>query len=202
MEKTIDCRGLACPLPVVNAKKEALQFTEDGTLQVRVDNEIAVQNLKKFATQRGFAAADEKAADNDYTVTMTITADALKQQEESPEQDTGKEGGIAIVLTSATMGTGDDTLGKTLMKAFLFALTSQDTVPAHIICYNGGAHLTCEGSESIEDLKHLEEAGCKITTCGTCLDFYGLKDKLRVGTVSNMYDIAETLLHAGSVLRP
>jgi peroxiredoxin family protein len=77
-----------------------------------------------------------------------------------------------------------------------------DPVPDTILCYNGGAFLTTEGSDSLEDLQNLEAAGTKIITCGTCLNFYGLTDKVKVGTVGNMYDIADILSHAGRIVRP
>ena len=88
------------------------------------------------------------------------------------------------------------------MKSFLFALTQQDLLPETVLLYNGGAFLSCEGSESLEDLKKLEERGVEILTCGTCLDFYGLKDRLAVGGVSNMYEIVEKQSRASVILRP
>ena len=88
------------------------------------------------------------------------------------------------------------------MKAFVFALTKQDALPETVMCYNSGAYLTCEGSDSLEDFKALEAEGVNIMTCGTCLDFYGIKEKLAVGTVTNMYDIVETMENAKSVIRP
>ena len=93
-------------------------------------------------------------------------------------------------------------LGKTLLKAFVFALTQQDKLPKTILFYNGGAALTCEGSAMLEDLKALEAQGVEILTCGTCLNFYGLTEKLAVGSVTNMYTIAEKLTQAGNVVKP
>ena len=107
-----------------------------------------------------------------------------------------------VVLSGNTMGTGDENLGKKLMKAFIFALTSQDEVPEKVICYNTGAYLTTEDPDTIKDLKSLEEAGACIMTCGTCLDFYGLKEKLQVGIISNMYDIVEAQMNASLIIRP
>ena len=107
-----------------------------------------------------------------------------------------------VVLSGNTMGTGDEKLGKALMKAFIFALTKQDILPETILCYNSGAYLTCTGSDSLEDLNTLEAQGVKIMTCGTCLDFYNLKEQLQIGTVTNMYEIVETMEKAGSIIRP
>ena len=100
------------------------------------------------------------------------------------------------------MGTGNDELGKVLIKGFIYAVTQLDTLPKKMLFYNGGATLTTEGSDSIEDLKSLEAQGVEILTCGTCLDYYHLKDKLVVGGVTNMYSIVESMAEAGKIIRP
>ena len=106
------------------------------------------------------------------------------------------------LLSFLRMGSGNDELGKVLIKGFIFAVTQLDTLPKTMLFYNGGATLTTEGSDSLEDLKSLEAQGVEIMTCGTCLDYYGLKDKLAVGTVTNMYSIVETMAKAGRIVRP
>ena len=176
MEKKLDCKGMACPLPVVTVKKAIEEFTEEGIVEVTVDNDTAVQNLLKLAAKPEIA---ENGSDKEK-----------------------KAGPTTVVISSSTMGSGDDELGKNLMKAFIFALTNVTPTPDNIIFYNGGAHLTVEGSASLEDLKNLEKAGVNIMTCGTCLNFYGIADKLQVGQVSNMYDIAQTMIDSGNVIRP
>ena len=107
-----------------------------------------------------------------------------------------------VAIAADTMGEGAEELGRTLLKAFVFSLTQQEKLPRTILFYNGGAHLTCEGSPMLEDLKVLEAEGVEILTCGTCLNFYGLTEKLRIGTVTNMYVIAEKMLNAGNVVKP
>ena len=109
---------------------------------------------------------------------------------------------VAVAVTASVMGTGNDELGAVLIKGFLYALTQQDELPKTILFYNGGAQLTCEGSASLEDLKSLEALGVEILTCGTCLNYYKLSDKLQVGGVTNMYEIAERLTKADLVIRP
>lgn len=203
MEKIIDARGMACPLPVVNAKKASEELHLGDTLIVRVDNEIAVQNLRRFAEHKGFAALGEKKGEKEYTVTMRIGAAAenVEPEETACAVDT-RQKGMLLVLSANTMGTGDEKLGKALMKAFVFALTRQDTLPETVLCYNTGAFLTCEGADTLEDLKLLESEGVTVLTCGTCLDFYGLKEKLAVGGVTNMYDIVERMESARTLVRP
>lgn len=204
MEKIVDARGMACPLPVVNAKKAAEEMKSGGTLTILVDNEIAVQNLQRFAGHKGFAAAAEKKAEGEYAVTIHVTADAAGEaaQEETVCAPDQRQKGLLVVLSANTMGSGDEKLGTALMKAFVFALTKQDRLPETILCYNSGAYLTCEGADTLEDLKALEAEGVTVLTCGTCLDFYGLKDKLAVGGVTNMYDIVERMENARAVVKP
>lgn len=212
-QKIVDARGLACPLPVVNAKKAVGEFQEDGVLRVLVDNEIAVQNLQKFASQKGLQAAGEKKGEKEYEVTIQVVkggaaAPAPVPAAEGEEEEAiacspdSRKKGLVAVLSANVMGGGEEKLGRALMKAFVFALTKQDMLPETIVCYNSGAYLTCEGSDSLEDFKALEAEGVNIMTCGTCLDFYGIKDTLAVGTVTNMYDIVETMENAKSVIRP
>ena len=205
MEKIIDCKGMACPLPVVNAKKAAEKLKNGDSLIVLVDNEIAVQNLTRFGEHKGFTVSAEKKAKQEYTVTMSIngTAKAQEAVEENItcEVDTRRKG-MLVVLSANTMGTGDPKLGTSLMKAFVFALTKQDQLPDTILCYNTGAYLTCEGADTLEDLRLLESEGVTILSCGTCLDFYGIKEKLAVGGVTNMYDIVERMENAAQIIKP
>ena len=205
MEKMIDCRGMACPLPVVNAKKAAEELSAGDVLTVLVDNEIAVQNLTRFGEHKGFTVTAEKKSDREYAVIMNITGEAVQQtkQEEAVacEMDSRRKG-MLVVLSANTMGTGDPKLGTSLMKAFVFALTKQDQLPDTILCYNTGAYLTCEGADTLEDLKLLESEGVTVLTCGTCLDFYGLKEKLAVGGATNMYDIVERMEIAAQIIKP
>ena len=194
---------MACPLPVVNAKKAAEELNSGDVLTVQVDNEIAVQNLTRFAEHKGFGVSAEKKSDKEYAVIMTVSGAAAESREEEVAcvMDSRRKG-MLVVLSANTMGTGDAKLGTSLMKAFVFALTKQDQLPDTILCYNSGAYLTCEGADTLEDLKLLESEGVTVLTCGTCLDFYGLKEKLAVGGVTNMYDIVERMENAAQIIKP
>ncbi len=197
----VDARGDACPIPVVKAKKAIVELNGSGQVEVLVDNEIAVQNLTKMAQQKGYTSSAEKLAEREYRVLFTVgeTAAATEESETCvPDARTN----TVVAIGNDKMGIGNDDLGKTLMKAFVFALTQQDKLPQTILFYNGGASLTCEGSPMLEDLKALEAQGVEIMTCGTCLNFYGLTEKLAVGSVTNMYVIAEKMLNAGNVVKP
>jgi len=214
MDKLIDCSGQACPRPVINAKKAVDEFTEDGRLTVRVDNETAVANVTKMGRSMGFEVTDKKISDHEFEVYYEVKVasrdersdEAQKAQQEianSCAVSSGKpKKNVTVVLSSRYMGTGDEKLGTALMKGYIFALTNLDPLPDTVLAYNGGAYLTTEGSESLEDLRQLEGAGVTVKTCGTCLDFYGLKEKLAVGSVTNMYDIVETMAQSDLVIRP
>ncbi len=205
MEKIIDCMGMACPLPVINAKKAIEAFTEVGLLRIKIDNDTAMQNLIRLGEHNGFSVSSEQLGEKEYVVTMQVKAGNGRPAEVPSEVmscTVPAKGKKVVVISANTMGSGDEALGKKLMKAFIFALTSQDEVPDKVICYNTGAYLTTEDADTVKDLKALEEAGATIMTCGTCLDFYGLKEKLQVGIISNMYDIVEAQMGASLIIRP
>ena len=199
----LDERGKQCPLPVIEAKK-ALEASAPGEkVEVVVDNEIAVQNLKKMAVQMGYGVEASKEEEKTWKVVLHVSGQE-KSAEEIPADQclVPAKKKTVVAVTADHMGDGNEELGKVLIKGFLFAQTQLETLPDTILFYNGGAKLTCEGSDSIEDLKKLEEAGVQILTCGTCLNYYGLTEKLKVGGVTNMYVIAQTMSEADLVVRP
>lgn len=206
MEKIrVDARGDACPIPVVKTKQAIAQLKGEGQVETLVDNEIAVQNLTKMAEQSGYDVASEKQSDDCYRVSMTVREkqdNSNAPEEKVLSRTAPQEQNIVAVISADHMGEGNNELGAALLKGFIFALTMQESKPKTILFYNGGAHLTCEGSDSLEDLKLLEEQGVEILTCGTCLNFYGLTEKLAVGSVTNMYDIVEKQMKATLVVRP
>ena len=179
---TVNAMGDNCPIPVIKTKKAMDALTGPETIEVLVDNEIAVQNVTKMATSAGGKVTSEQKAEKEYVVTI--------EMEGAPAaEDDAQDDNTVVVISSDRMGTGNDELGKVLIKGFM-------------LFYNGGATLTTEGSDSLEDLKSLEAQGVEIMTCGTCLDYYGLKDKLAVGSVTNMYSIVETQAKATKIIKP
>ena len=198
--ETIDAKGQACPMPVVRAKK-ALSEMGEGMLEVLVDNKTAMHNLENLGKSLKIATQSEERGEAEFAVTFTKDA-ADAQTEDCGCGELVPAGDKVVVLSSDVMGSGDDELGATLMKAFVFALTQQDELPATILAYNGGVKLTVEGSPVLDDLKKLAEAGVEIMSCGTCLNHYGISDKLAVGEVTNMYVIVEKQLNARVVVRP
>jgi len=191
--KEIDCRGLACPQPVLTTKKALEEGQEE--LIVIVDNIAARDNVERFAKSQG-AVVDIEKKDNDFYLHIQ-----RKGTCESPESQKKFEK-IVVYINSNLMGVGDEALGVILMRSFLKTLLDLKPIPSKLIFVNSGVHLTTEGSEVIESLKALADKGVEILSCGTCLDFYGLKEKLKVGIISNMYDIAQSLLEADRLIRP
>lgn len=200
---TVNAMGEQCPIPVVKTKKVLDSIQGDAEITVLVDNETAVQNLTRMGKNAGAEVLSEKKSDKEFHVVIRVKdfQPASGAQEEISCIPDAK-GDFVIAVDTATMGRGNDELGKALMKGFLFAVTQLDTLPKTMLFYNGGATLTTEGSDSLEDLRSLEAQGVKIKTCGTCLNYYGLTEKLQVGEVTNMYDIVETMTKAFKVVKP
>ena len=191
----VNAIGDLCPIPVVKTKKAMQELNGAGTIEVLVDNEIAVTNETKMASAAGGNVTSEKLAEKEYKIVIEVSG-------ENAACEACEEENLVVVISSDRMGSGNDALGKVLIKGFIFAITQLDKLPKTMLFYNGGATLTAEGSDSLEDLKHLEEQGVEILTCGTCLNYYELTDKLQVGSVTNMYTIVEKMAGADKIIQP
>lgn len=190
MKMEVDGRGELCPKPVIMTKKE-LDKIEEGVIITIVDNEIAKVNVSKLASSLGHEYKVDKKSDEEYYIEITKAKPVERVIEKKVDIDDFKD--MTIVFASDTMGEGSDELGKILIKSLVYTIMETSPLPETLIFYNGGVNLTCEGSEVLEDLKTLEEKGVEIISCGTCLDFLNIADKLQVGEVSNMYTIYEKL---------
>lgn len=186
MKKNIDARGMGCPKPVIMTTK-GLDSLEEGSITTIVDNEIAKENISKLASSKGYDFSVEEK-DGDFYI--SISKDG---SEPVKVKDNKKLKDMTIGFSSDTMGSGDEVLGKILMKSFIYTVSETEPYPSTLIFYNAGVRLTVEGSEVLDDLKALEKEGVEIISCGTCLDFLELKDKLQIGSISNMYTIYEKL---------
>lgn len=194
MKKTVDCRGLACPKPVIMTKKE-LETITDGEIEVIVDNEVARENVSKFLKSQGLEPNIEEKEGLFYISTQKKAGCGCQVI------DFDEKTRPVILVTSEFLGVGDDKLGAILMKSYMYALTESDIKPKTMLFMNGGVKLTTEGSDVLESLKTLESQGVEIMSCGTCLDFYGLKEKLAVGQVTNMYTIVEKTNSSSNTIR-
>ena len=167
---TVNAMGDNCPIPVIKTKKAMDALTGPETIEVLVDNEIAVQNVTKMATSAGGKVTSEQKAEKEYVVTIEMEGAPAADEAEAVCVPDARDNTV-VVVSSDRMGSGNDELGKVLIKGFIFAVTQLDTLPKTMLFYNGGATLTTEGSDSLEDLKSLEAQGVEIMTCGTCLDY-------------------------------
>ena len=192
--KEIDCRGMACPQPVVTAKK-VLDESGGGEFILIVDNLAARDNVERFAQSQG-ALVDVESKGNDFFLHIQ------KKGACDLAGSVQKADKVVVYINSNLLGVGEEALGTILMRSFLKTLLDLKPIPSKLIFINSGVRLTSEGSEVLETLKALFEKGVEILSCGTCLDFYGLKEKLKVGVISNMYDIAQSLLEADRLIRP
>lgn len=189
--KTIDGRGHECPMPVIMAKRVIKEG--EAEFLVQVDNKVATENLSKLAKQTGFDVDINKLAKDSYEV-------MFNKSEEIISKNSDKDHYI-VVFDSNKIGEGDEDFSKKLLESFSVALTEQDVYPKYVICYNIGVELTTIREDIVEDFKKLENDGVEILSCGLCLDNYSLKEKLKVGEITNMYRICE-LMTTYRVVRP
>lgn len=196
MKKIIDAKGKNCPMPVIMAKKEidaGVKFFE-----IEVDNKIAVENLKKLANSQGFTTTIEENNGN-FKVNFSNGCEECEEVLAKVE-DKKPLGNWTIFVNKEIIGAGDDELGKSLMKMFIYTISEGDDLPKSILFMNGGVKVPTLNDQAIEHLKVLQDKGVELLVCGACLNFYGLEEKLEVGRVSNMYDITNAMKEASKVI--
>jgi len=195
--KSIDCRGLACPAPVLTSKK-AIE-TEDLTeLTILVDNEAAKQNVSRFLESRNYqVSVREEGTDFHITGKKKKSTDCELFSDENPDLEGQK---IMVMVTNDRIGHGDDELGSKLMAGFLKTLKEMGNELWRLVFVNNGVKLTIEGSGVLPYLKDLEDQGIFILVCGTCLTHFDLLDKIRVGETTNMLDIVTSMQVADKVI--
>jgi selenium metabolism protein YedF len=190
MVERIDCRGLQCPQPVIQTKK-ALESIKSGTVVTIVDNETAKENVVKLAKNMNYAY--NLSATNDGFAIEIVKEEAGKKEE--PGEFT-----IAVLLSSDTIGRGSEELGKILAKSFIYSMTETEPLPKYLILMNSGVKIAVDGSPLLEELGRLQEKGVKILACGTCLDYFKMKESLAIGEISNMYTITEIIYSADKTI--
>ncbi len=197
MPHKIDAKGLACPQPVILAKKA---LDEHGDAIILVDNQTAVENVTRMGKSRGYTVEVKSAPGGAIEIHLSAGADAAQTTKAGNARP--QSGPSVFVLSQDRMGRGDDELGYVLIKAFLHTLPDLEQLPDMLIMYNTGAKLAAEDSEVLEDLKKLEEMGVEILVCGTCANYFGLSGKIAAGKISNMYDIAGAMASSGRLVMP
>ncbi|MDD2501898.1 MAG: sulfurtransferase-like selenium metabolism protein YedF [Geobacter sp.] len=194
--KTIDCRGQACPAPVI-ATKKALEESGAG-IRVLVDDGAPRENVVRFVRNRGYQVNETAEADG---WSLQVTGSTTAEETHQGAVTAPASGDRVLLVTSNRLGDGSEELGYLLMKNFIFTLLETPQQPNRILFLNSGVLLATEGAETVEALKRLEERGIELLACGVCLDYFKKKDQLAVGQVTNMFSTAEHLLAAASVIR-
>lgn len=192
--KTIDCRGQQCPQPVIQTRQAMLSEPE-ASFQVLVDDQVCQENVSRLATTMG------------YSINVSMSGDSILlelEPGEKPARATNEAiatGPTVIFISSDQMGSGDSKLGQILMKNFIFTLTEADKTPDAMFFVNTGIKLTIGGSDVVEPLEELASRGVEIASCGLCLEYFGAKESLAVGRISNMLELVNTLEKAGRIIR-
>lgn len=208
MKTTVDARGLACPQPVILAKKA---IEENEEVIVLVDNAFAVDNIRRMAAKAAcrFSVADKGGETREIVLTRTgatgqtpVDETALADELSCVAAPGKGRGPLVVVLSDNHMGRGDDILGDILIRGFVHTLPQLNPQPDTVILYNAGVKLAMRDSAVLEDLQQLAQSGVDILVCGTCVNYFGLGDAIGVGHISNMYDIVETMAGAERLLRP
>ena len=200
MIRTVDARGQACPEPVIQTRKAMAEATQVVTL---VDNETSLLNVSRMAQKAGWRVeVAEEAGGFRLQLTHQAVPAPLTGPAPAPTvgQATSLPGPLVLVVSEDVMGRGNAELGQILVRGFFHTLGEVEPLPQTLIFFNTGVRLACEGSPVLDDLRALEAGGLEILVCGTCLNYLACTDALAVGQVSNMYDIAETMLRAGKVV--
>ena len=188
----IDASGKKCPIPVIMAKKELEAGAQD--VEIVVDGQTQVDNLARLGDALGRAAESEAFGDK---FLVKFANGETKVGTNVSVADT-----YAVFFNTNAIGTNNSELGGNLAKMAIFTLSESDRVPSYVLFMNEGVKLvTGVEPQIVENLNTLIEKGTKVLVCGTCLNFYGLKDELKVGTVSNMYDILGAMQEVSKVIK-
>jgi len=197
MSTDIDARGMNCPQPVI-ATKKALEGIVSGIVTIVVDNGIAKENVTKFATAHGCGVSITPQG-SDFLLKIT-KGEAASVPEQTALKQTVALGDTVYIITQDTLGHGNSELGAVLMKGFIYAILESQPAPKAMLFMNSGVLLTIENSPVLPHLAQLVQGGVEILSCGTCLDYFNVKDKLAVGGITNMYTIVETMSASPKVI--
>lgn len=192
----LDYSQFQCPHPVVETRKQLLGNPGE-TFSILVGDQTAKENISRLAEKMGYQTSCETDGER---IKLTLTAMAEEALKKSV--DSSIVGETIVFCGSDRMGQGDEEFGQILLKNFLATLLELDPLPDCILFVNSGVKLVSAGSEALEALAELACRGVDLASCGLCLDYYKLKDRLKVGRVTNMLEIAEKQMQAGRIIRP
>jgi selenium metabolism protein YedF len=198
MARDLDCRKQNCPQPIIDTKK-ALEQDLTQPINVLVDSVVSRDNVRRFVQSQGHQVTIEDKGSNLFNLHIIPNPEAKKKPAGAAGVPTN--GGFVVFITSTKLGEGEERLGAILMKALLNTLHDSEPKPDKVLFMNDGVKLTIEGSEVLDSLEALAHDGVQIVSCGTCLNYYGIVDKLKIGIVGNMYDILNSMLEASKVIK-
>ncbi len=207
----VDARGLACPQPIMETKKILDTLTVATAMEVYIDDDIAMCNVEAYLSELGIKC-DSRKEEGVHIISFTSKGDGVANSRDGESEENSvpisciiepkANKGYIVVIKSLSMGDGSRELGEMLMKGFVNTLGEAAELPSHIILYNEGVKLVEQGSSFIPSLQLLESKGTKIIACGACVDYYDIKHKIALGTISNMYKIVELTTASLKVVYP
>lgn len=203
--KIVDTRGMACPAPLIATRRALTDTKENQTFKIVIDNKISFSNISRYLNDNGIAYSSLES-DGIWTITVTRNSNDMPVSGTNENSDIivphFLKGDFIMVFTSDKLGEGDDKLGHILAENFIRAVKDLDSLPKKMVFYNKGVLLGIDSSPVIDHLREIEKMGVELLFCSTCINFYSLEEKIRVGTISNMYEIAQAMASAGKVIKP
>ena len=204
----IDARGLLCPLPIMKTKKVLDALTQPTSIEVHLDDDIAMCNVEAYLNEIDIKCSS--CVDNGVYIISFTSKNGVVDGVDAPivcdipttKKPAKDNVGYIVVVKELSMGAGSSELGAILMKSFMNTLAESDTLPSHIVLYNEGVNSLVVDSSFVHAYKLLESKGVKIIACGACVDYYDIKEKLALGTISNMYKIVELISASSKVMYP
>jgi len=201
----VDTSGQQCPAPLI-ATKSALKGARIGdSFKVITDNQTSFNNISRFLqdNKTEFSSGESNGI---WTLLITkktsgsVTADPAEYC--TTEIPHFSRGDFIVAFTSDKMGEGDAELGHLLMGIFIKAIRDLDVLPGKMVFYNRGVTLGSEDSPVIDHLREIEKMGVNMLLCATCAKYYSIEEKIKIGTLSNMFEIAQVMSSAGNIIRP
>ena len=187
-ELTVDVRGSLCPKPVIETKKVS-DANPDAIITTIVDNEVSRDNVEKFGKSRGYDVAIGQDG-IDFFIKLTPNVEPAPETGCKPMNYSDR----IILMTKDYLGEGSEELGRNLMKTFWVCMVEADVKPSIIYFINSSVKMVTNDSVHLDNIKKLADLGVEIAACGICLDYYGLKDQVGVGSITNMYAITDAIV--------
>jgi selenium metabolism protein YedF len=202
--KSLDCKGLNCPEPVLRVKAFLEQGTDEPFIVI-VDNEASRENVLRFGRSQGCEVSVVAGGDGSFSINLVPgegqnSGEHFNTDDYRCELPAGRN--LVYVISSNSMGQGSDELGWALLQTYVTTIGAISPLPSHILLYNGGVKLVTTKGKALEALQDLEKKGVTIWSCGTCLEFFKVEKERQVGSTTNMYDLMATMASAAKVVGP